>query len=708
MNDSQQRAWLCRAYDRTLRPWLEWLFRYPLLALVTAVLLIIITETPTGLGIELLFWHGSDWVKFFAGWALAGLAGELCYTGYLLDADEEWMTSGEEKVIRSRRRWYLVFTYFPLMGLVVWIAALDFSARQAVVWGAAMGTFTNCCLAWLMSHVFSLNYSEQFEKRMRENRPWLKRLLKIPDRRELVQLHLMALAYFIFIGVLYLLFVVMPTRWCETVPSLLSPAVALSLLLAVVVALYGRVLFWFQKRHFGVFVLLGLLLVVLVGLPSYPRRFAGLHSGEFNYYVAENRVKLADIEDPAQPNDALVDNLESLKAWRQELGAGAKPKLVLVTASGGGIRASLWTTVVLAKLEEEIPAFPRHVRVITGASGGMLGAGYWVASMTPGQTRTTNQLEKLVEDASKESLSDMGRTMVVRDIPLLGYNTFDRGWALERAWTNNMGEVMGEPLAGLADDEAAGKRPSLIFSPMIVEDGRPLLISNLDLSGMLENRGSRIGVKGVEGDSVYSLAAAQFYNLFPKVRGRFPLSTAIRISASFPYVSPEAVLPTEPPRRLIDAGTYDNYGVYVAAVWLNHVFRSQRQWLADNVSGIIVVQIRDNDTEVDRKQLVAQGEDGPSLLERGAHWLSTPLEAVFSARRSTMSLRNDDQLQNLSKAINGELGSDYFKTMVFELTEDVSLSWYLTKREIALVKGSIDADVNRPLIGELKKELPSQ
>ena len=42
--------------------------------------------------------------------------------------------------------------------------------------------------------------------------------------------------------------------------------------------------------------------------------------------------------------------------------------------------------------------------------------------------------------------------------------------------------VPGRPFRELAAGEAEGWRPSLVFSPMLLEDGRRLLISNLDLA----------------------------------------------------------------------------------------------------------------------------------------------------------------------------------------------------------------------------------
>jgi hypothetical protein len=44
-------------------------------------------------------------------------------------------------------------------------------------------------------------------------------------------------------------------------------------------------------------------------------------------------------------------------------------------------------------------------------------------------------------------------------------------------------------LQSYAADERMGWRPSLVFTPMMVEDGRRLLISNLDLAFATRNVG---------------------------------------------------------------------------------------------------------------------------------------------------------------------------------------------------------------------------
>src|SRR4030095_7483912 len=60
-----------------------------------------------------------------------------------------------------------------------------------------------------------------------------------------------------------------------------------------------------------------------------------------------------------------------------------KPVLVVIATKGGGVRSAAWTTAVLTQLEQEIPDLPYHIRLISGVSGGMLGATYYVSTLNP-------------------------------------------------------------------------------------------------------------------------------------------------------------------------------------------------------------------------------------------------------------------------------------------------------------------------------------
>lgn len=431
----------------------------------------------------------------------------------------------------------------------------------------------------------------------------------------------------------------------------------------------------------------------------------------------------------------LLNNTEVLLAWRGLVGdrwRERKPKLVIVTVSGGGIRASVWTAVVLRKLEATLGAdFPYHVRLVTGASGGMVGGSYYATSLAPpspaalrGERRDFGAMhgmtvDEFVDRMATDQLDAVAGRMLFADLP----GTFspfvkrgDRGRTLEETWirwTGGRESPLGRPLQSYAADERLGWRPSLVFTPMMVEDGRRLLISNLDLAFATRNVGGlliepssrkieRPAIQGGdfdesihEEDDVFSLSAVEFFRLFPEAHD-FRVTTAIRMSASFPWVSPAINLPTLPPRRVVDAAYYDNYGVNLSALWLSKM----SDWLEANTSGVLVVQIRDNVSQGARTEIDfdrAGPEDAPldrlvwhagsRLLRPGLQAISTPLIGITNARTWTMAFRNDEQVDLQDLLFDTRRGSDFFRTVVFECPVEVSLSWQLTARERALLAG---------------------
>ncbi len=161
----------------------------------------------------------------------------------------------------------------------------------------------------------------------------------------------------------------------------------------------------------------------------------------------------------------------------------------------------------------------------------------------------------------------------------------DRGKSLEYAWHDNTLTASGTSLfdsnlGSFANKERSAEIPSLLFSPMLIEDARRLLISNLDVSRLCETTGP--------GGGVASRGAIDFFGVFPEAINSFTIATAARMNASFPFLSPAVYLPTDPPRRVVDAGYYDNFGVDVAAEWVYH----HRQEIVEHTSGVLVLEVR--------------------------------------------------------------------------------------------------------------------
>ena len=427
-----------------------------------------------------------------------------------------------------------------------------------------------------------------------------------------------------------------------------------------------------------------------------------------------------------------------------------KPKIVIVCTSGGGIRAAVWTGVVLNELDKDsaLPGFRDHIRLFTGASGGMVGATLYVSDFENPAGFGDGHIKALAED----SLTRTGQSLVLRDmtwntiaVPPWNHATWDRGRTLEWMWELNAAQHLQKDagatwqnpwrktFADLRVLERQGKRPSMIYSPLMVEDSRRLLISNLELSGLddptdLADVSVATGPHGTAGRS-----AVEFHRLFPDLppdefREYFPpgesatdprreatgklrssadfrVVTAARMNATFPVISPAVSLPTVPPRRLVDAGIYDNYGVNVAALWL----LKNKDAVLKYTSGVALVQIRAfplHDArnkfasfDPDTGKLVAKPLKGDLFADILAS-ASAPAEALFSARANAAFFRNAEQVETLHRAFNTgpsdtPATNQFFYTAWLELRRPASLNWYLTTTERdSITTGYKDSEVS--------------
>ncbi|HEV3446614.1 MAG TPA: patatin-like phospholipase family protein [Gemmataceae bacterium] len=390
------------------------------------------------------------------------------------------------------------------------------------------------------------------------------------------------------------------------------------------------------------------------------------------------------------------------------LRATPKRPVVLIAASGGGLRAAAWTFTVLQELEKElastaVPDFPSHVRVLTGASGGMLGAAYYTAALEPPEQRLhgrarIDQLQQQFDKLTLDCLTPVMRQYAFGDLPSLfspWSSRYDRGHALEAAWSRNLDGALDQTFQDLRAGEKAGWRPALAFTPMMIEDGRRLIISNLDLRYALSNDGNLLtGEAAVEPllhpSENYSLDAWELFRLFPEARGAFKLSTAVRMSASFPFFSPAVSLPTMPRRRVVDAGYYDNYGVTLSAAWLfSGVHWS---WIEQHASKVVLIQIRDGSSD-EQRTLRRVDPDSSTGASRALEEFLSPLEGLNNGRQGSSSFRNDGQLELLSQFLRTKLNPDFdpalapphvkrfFTVVTFEFPYQAALSWHLTDDE---------------------------
>lgn len=578
---------------------------------------------------------------------------------------------------------------------------------------------------------------------------------------------------------LFLIFVVVYVVLAWPLYDHISPAFAICALLGVLTLLYALLAYfsdlvlpalaggWVKSRV----ILVGLLVILVVWANNdpYKHQFPNLH----DYYPegrpapgavatqasppspSERPVRLRPLvealyfvpEPPPLPPGGvtLVDDRAALSAWRGVLTRReekVKPKLAVVVVSGGAMRSAYWTATVLERLEAEIPGFSRHVRVIAGASGGMVGAAFYVEELRRRAADAGHAPRPFPAILPRKSLDPVARYIACRELwhALLPVRwASDRGVALEQDWRD-----LRQPFAKYREFEGQGRIPSLIVSPMMVDDGRRLLISNLDLWDLTRTLGSMITEHYAGTDQhIYSLSAIEFFRVFPGATG-FELATAVRMNASFPYVSPAVNLPTDPPRRVVDAGYYDNFGVQVASAWIE----KNLPWLLAETSGVVLVQIRDAISQIERVEVRDAPRGYFADLGRSFQFFTSPVEGAEQARYTVSAFRNDQDVQSLSDLFTDrrarglvEDGKDeakveeekvatrsFFTTVVFEnsamvtdaprgpaawpgdsiagvpAANDVALDWYLSEAE----RAGLDTAIPRPVDPATVERPPSR
>lgn len=299
-------------------------------------------------------------------------------------------------------------------------------------------------------------------------------------------------------------------------------------------------------------------LVVFAGTVRYKYRVAQLDE------LYAKPLRLKEDSDPSAPAISLETRM-----------AGGRIAIV-VAVSGGGQRAAFWALSVLHELEAELSdpdakgpsPFFQATKLITGASGGMLGAAYWVGSETERAPRTRRRCAHL---DSRRAMRTEAQSLLLHRYAWSdafsflwpSWVRFDRGTGLEQAWRMSLGPGIEKAVGALEPAEREGLVPSLVFSPTLVNDGRRLIISNVDMRPAIEHLvPPSDGPIQDDSSRVRSRSGIQLRDYLSL--HKIDLATAARLSASFPFVTPAAALPFAPPIRVLDAGYYDNYGIALA------------------------------------------------------------------------------------------------------------------------------------------------
>lgn len=493
----------------------------------------------------------------------------------------------------------------------------------------------------------------------------------------------------------------------RNVPALMIPAGAsVFLLFTLYLMLTGVVRTWF--RGWSNIVLL-LLLLIFNWVAKYDLFSSKTLAYGMNYSVKPAEYSNAEFAKFISSGDwRKTDSLNTiaiLEKWKAKNvpNSSDKPKMVILSCSGGGLRSTLWTFYTMQFLDSisHGKMLPRTA-LICGSSGGMLGAAYmreiWLREQN---SQPFNHFDaKYREKVASDVLNPIAFSLAVNDwfVPLhhVDYHgqsySRNRAFAFEEVFLDNTDRILEKRLCDYREPEKEAKIPMMVFAPTIVNDGRKMVISSQGVSYLTQpapssNVSNNNLADGIEFSRFFQKQAAD------SVR----FASVLRMNASFPYITPLTDLPSDPVIQVFDAGMRDNFG-------LDNIMRfiyTFRDWIAANTSGIILLQTRD-------KSKIRPVTASPD--ETIANELARPLGSFYGNLFTVQDYHHDYAIEQSSHWFAGKID-----VIDFELQNDepdlISLSWHLTRHEKESVMGSMNSPNNckaaKHFLDLLQDEIPA-
>lgn len=516
------------------------------------------------------------------------------------------------------------------------------------------------------------------------------------DLRQLVQILNQNHGNALFLQ-LILLAVITSLGLLETKPEFLIPAgMSILLLLSVILMLLGAMTFWTRRLGPIAFIVLIGLYVLIDHFTLHKYRHPALG---MNYEVAPAPYTTAALREASSEQyirDDIATTTQMLNQWRSDYavfhGPYKKPRAVIICTSGGGLRASYYTTRILQIADSLSHGSLMHnARLITGASGGMVGAAYYrelFLRQAIGEIPSDQPLwdKRFVYPIGRDLLNRICFKIVTglllptarEQVGGAAYLS-DRGWSFDDQLAKHIPYFDKRRISDYADYEEQALIPQMILSPVIINDGRKLYVSAMPVSYLCRNfnyDGTRLldGITGVDLRRFFRKQEADSL-LF---------TTALRMNASFPFITPYVRMPSEPPIQVMDAGLADNYGLETAARYMNHF----APWFNDYTDGVLLLQIRDSKSQ---SMDVPTWHSGNTLAQ-----MLDPIGGTYSAYYATTDLMNDQYLYQIDQSLKGKLQFACFEYASADSGSlRASLSWHLTTKEIQAIEAVIADSANQ-------------
>ncbi|HEY9487495.1 MAG TPA: patatin-like phospholipase family protein [Chryseosolibacter sp.] len=488
----------------------------------------------------------------------------------------------------------------------------------------------------------------------------------------------------------------------------LPAASSFMIFLTIFVMVAGAFSYWFGNWSATIALILFLFINLLIGKDYFAKQYKAFGLDYASPHTEYSIEALRILNDSAAIAEDKARTFPMLENWRNKFHGSKKPKMVFLCVSGGGKRAALWTFNALQTADSLTGGrLMENSILITGASGGLIGASYF---------RELKLRQKLGEPMnpysptyrakiSTDNLNPLIFSLLANDL-FVGFTRFeyagnfylkDRAYTFEQQLNESTDGLMDRPVTAYDTFELKSLIPMVVLSPTIVNDGRKLYIAARPVSFLN-----------------YELVNFPEYN-FPKFSGvdfqrlfahngaaSLRFLSGLRMCATFPYITPNTALPTDPSLYIMDAGISDNFGLNDAVRFLY----AYKEWIEENTSGVVFVSIRDSP-----KLANVPERKGQTLIDA----FTQPISSVYNNFENFQDITSDLMIgyskswfNNSVDRVDIEYQADSYVPILQQMDSirknnaRASLSWRLTTREKQSLIENMSSERNREAVARLK------
>jgi hypothetical protein len=386
-----------------------------------------------------------------------------------------------------------------------------------------------------------------------------------------------------------------------------------------------------------------------------------------------------------------------LENWKKNQDS-AKPLLVLLNTSGGGHRSATFTISMLQALDSITHGtIMKKIFLITGASGGMVGATYFRELYLQRLNGKNINLQdgKYVDDIASDVLNPVFSSFVARDLiaPAQKFKVTDftyvkdRGYAFEQKLNMNTRGLLDKQLKDYAADEKAAKIPLIFYNSVVTRDSRKMIISTQPVSFMMQGWQDTTKIPVMDPDVI------DFASFFEKQNPYdLRILTAMRMNATFPIVLPNVWLPSNPVIDVMDAGLRDNYGQETSLRFAE----AFDDWIKENTSGVLMIQIRDRSPG---------GWEYPYMSDDITDHATKPFLLLQHNWFKMMEYFQNDMLSYYAEHPARTVHKILFQYASDNTENKAALNFHLSKREKKDIRLSVNSYANVKGFDHLKKLL---